>query len=63
LRWLFTAGELEVDGKSYIVPAKPAKAPKAKKQAKVKVPAKAEAKAAATNQRRLVRTKKLAKAA
>jgi hypothetical protein len=26
LRWIFTAGELEVDGKSYVVQAKPTKA-------------------------------------
>ena len=66
LRWLFTAGQLEVDGKIYIVPAKATKEPKPAKEAKGKFKAKIktqEAKAAATHQRRMVRTKKLAKRA
>jgi hypothetical protein len=59
LRWLFTAGELEVDGKSYVVQAKPAKVAKvAKKPTKAD---KAEPKAAALQKRRFVVTKKLAK--
>jgi hypothetical protein len=47
LRWLYTAGELEVDGKSYTPKVKE---PKAAKPAKVKAakPPKAEAKATAT---------------
>jgi hypothetical protein len=66
LRWIYTAGELEVDGKRYVVQAKPAKEPKAAKVAKVEKPkakAKAETKVAASRQRSLVRTKKLARAA
>ena len=60
LKWLFTTGELEVDGKSYTPKTKEpkaAKAPKAKPEAKAK---KAEVKAAATRKRSFVRTKKLA---
>jgi hypothetical protein len=63
LKWLYTAGELEVDGKSYTPKTKEpkaAKAPKAKPEPKAK---KSEVKAAATNQRRMVRTKKLKRAA
>ena len=59
LKWLFTTGELEVDGKSYTPNTKEpkaAKAPQAKPDAKVK---KAEVKAAATA-RSFVKTKKLA---
>ena len=66
LRWIYTAGELEVDGKRYIVQAKPAKEPKAAKVAKVEKPkakAKAETKVAATRKRSFVRTQKLKKAA
>ena len=61
LRWIYTAGELEVDGKSYVVQAK-AKEPKAAKAkvAKPKDKAKAEAKVAATRQRRFVKTKRAA---
>lgn len=73
LRWLYTGGQLEVDGKSYIVPAKepkakePAKEAKDKFKPKVKTAAKAEAKAqeakaAATHQRRMVKTKRLKRA-
>lgn len=68
LRWLFTAGQLEVDGKSYIVPAKPAKAPKAPtakepaKEGKGKFKAKVKpAQVAAARQRGHVKTKKLTK--
>ena len=43
IRWLFTAGELEVDGKSYTVQSKP-KAAKVPAKVKVKVEAKVEAK-------------------
>ena len=68
LRWLYTAGRLEVDGKSYVVQAKAPKAkpePKAKEvkvgkyaaRLKAKPEVKAEAKAEATHQRRMVRTK------
>jgi hypothetical protein len=57
LRWLYTAGELEVDGKSYVVQAKPAKAAK---KPKAKAEAKVEPKAAALQKRRFVRTKKVA---
>ena len=68
LRWIYTAGELAVDDKTYTVPvkepkAKPAKEVKGKFKAKVKAAAKPEAKAAATHQRRMVRTKKLTRAA
>jgi hypothetical protein len=75
LRWIFTAGQLEVDGKSYVVKAKPTKEPKAAKvkvakpEAKVetkpeaKAKAKAETKAAAMRKRSFVKIKKLAKAA
>jgi hypothetical protein len=69
LRSIFTAGQLAVDGKSYVVQAKPkAKAdPKPAKVAKVEKPAKAKAKAepqvAASRKRGFVKTKKLAKAA
>jgi hypothetical protein len=73
LRWLFTGGQLEVDGVSYTLPAKApkvAKAPTAKEPAKevkgkfkAKVKAKGEAKTAALRQRGLVRTKKLTKRA
>jgi hypothetical protein len=58
LRWLYTAGELEVDGKSYTVPAKtpkPVKAPKGKPEPKAK---KGETKVAALRQRTHVKTKK-----
>jgi hypothetical protein len=64
LKWLFTAGQLEVDGTSYQVPAKPAKEPKAPKvkvAKKVKAEPKAEPKVAALRKRNFVRTKKLAK--
>jgi hypothetical protein len=60
LKWLFTTGELEVDGKSYTPKTKEpkaAKAPQAKPEAKAK---KAEVKAAATRKRSFVKTKKLA---
>ena len=73
LKWLYTDGQLEVDGVSYVVQAKtpkaakatkePAKEAKGKFKAKIKVPAKAEAKAAATHQRRMVKTKALKRAA
>lgn len=67
LKWMYTAngGALEVDGKSYTVPAKPTKEPKPKAKAEAKPEAKAkkaEVKAAATHQRRMVRTKKLNRA-
>jgi hypothetical protein len=38
LRWLYTAGQLEVDGKSYVVQAKPAKEPKPAAKAKPEQP-------------------------
>jgi hypothetical protein len=63
LRWLFTGGELEVDGVSYTPKTKEpkaAKATKAKPEPKAK---KAEVKAAATHQRRMVKTKKLTRRA
>ena len=72
LRWLYTGGQLEVDGKSYIVPAKPTKAKvEAKPEAKVgkfaaRIKAKkAEPKAAVAvaRQRTHVKTKKLKRAA
>jgi hypothetical protein len=78
LRWIYTAGELEVDGKSYVVQAKPkAKAePKAAKVAKVEKPARkrvstelltaalrATKPEAASRQRSLVRTQKVKRAA
>jgi hypothetical protein len=78
LRWLYTAGQLTVDDKTYIVPAKEpkvAKAPTAKEPAKEtkgkfkpKVKAKAEAKTqeaktAALRQHVHVKTKKLTRAA
>jgi hypothetical protein len=68
LRWLYTAGQLEVDGKSYIVPAKEpkaAKVPTAKepaKEAKGKFKPKVKA-AAALRQHVHVKTKKLTKRA
>jgi hypothetical protein len=71
LRWLYTAGQLTVDDKTYIVPAKAPKAkpePKAKEvkvgkyAARLKAP-KPEVKATATHQRRMVRTKRLKRAA
>jgi hypothetical protein len=60
LRWLYATGQLEVDGKSYTPKVKEPKAAKATKK-----PVKAEAKveAAATHQRRTVRTKRLARKA
>lgn len=70
LRWLYTGGELEVDGKSYIVPVKPTKkveAPKAEATKPAKeVPAakvKTEPKVAAAKKQSAVRTKKLSRAA
>jgi hypothetical protein len=70
LRWLYTAGELEVDGVSYVVQAK---APKAKPEPKAKevkvgkyaarLKAKPKVKAEAAHQRRMVRTKRLKRAA
>jgi hypothetical protein len=65
LKWMFTAngGALEVDGVSYTPKTKEpkaVKAPKAKPEPKAKKP---EGKAAATHQRRMVRTKKLTKRA
>jgi hypothetical protein len=62
LRWLYTAGQLEVDGKSYIVPAKPTKEPKPAKEGKGKFKPKVKA-AAALRQRGHVKTKKLTKRA
>jgi hypothetical protein len=61
LRWMFTAGELEVDGKSYTPKTKEPKAPKA---SKAKTP-KPEAKAATAAVRKATpkRTQKLRKAA
>jgi hypothetical protein len=56
LRWLYTAGQLEVDGKSYTPRTAPKKAPKPKAQPK----AKAEAKAVATRQRAHVKTRRAA---
>jgi hypothetical protein len=74
LRWIYTAGELAIDGTSYVVQAKPAK-PKAPKVEAPKVEPKPEAKpapkftgkpkakVAASSKRSLVRTKKPARAA
>jgi hypothetical protein len=61
LRWLYTAGELEVDGKSYTPRTAPKKAPKptAPKPKAVKAEAKAPA-TAATRQRAHVKTRKAA---
>jgi hypothetical protein len=58
LRWMFTADELEVDGKSYTPKTKEpkAKAPKPKAEPT----GKAEAKAVATRQRAHVKTKRAA---
>jgi hypothetical protein len=66
LRWIYTAGQLAVDGKSYTVQAKPAKEPKAAKVEKAKAKAEAkkpETKAAAMRKRSFVRTQKLKRAA
>jgi hypothetical protein len=69
LRWLFTSGELSVDGTSYVVqakaskPAKPEPAKAEKPKAKVKIEPKAEPRTAASRKRSLVRTKKPARAA
>jgi hypothetical protein len=57
LKWMYTAGELEVDGKSYVVQAKP-KATKAEPKTKNKIEPKAEPRTAASIKRVLVRTKK-----
>ena len=63
LRWLYTAGQLEVDGKSYVVQAKPKAEPKpepVKPEApKAKTKNEAKAKVAASRKQSLVRTKKL----
>jgi hypothetical protein len=67
LRWLYTAGQLEVDGKSYIVPAKEpkaAKVPTAKEPAKeAKGKFKPKVKAAAARKHSFVKTKALKRAA
>jgi hypothetical protein len=66
LKWLYTAGNLEVDGTSYVVQAKAPKAakveaPKAEKpKVKTKTEAKPEPRTAAASKRRLVRTKRAA---
>jgi hypothetical protein len=56
LKWMFTAGRLEIDGKSFAVKAKAAK-PKA--EPKAAKPTKAETKVAATRQRQHRRTQRL----
>jgi hypothetical protein len=69
LRWIYTAGQLEVDGVSFTLPVKAPKAakaptakePKVAKETKGKY--KPKVKAAALRQRGLVRTKKLKRAA
>jgi hypothetical protein len=62
LRWLYTAGELEVDGKSYTPKTKEPKAPKAKAVKPPKAEAKATATAAARKSAQR-RTQKLKRAA
>jgi hypothetical protein len=57
LKWMYTAGELEVDGKSYTPKTKEPKPAKATKAKAVKP----ETKVAATRKRSFVRTKKLTK--
>jgi hypothetical protein len=74
LKWLYTAGELEVDGTSYVVQAKPkpakVEAPKAEPKPEAPKPEaqkpepkfkpKVKAKVAASSKRSLVRTKRAA---
>jgi hypothetical protein len=67
LRWLYTAGQLEVDGVSFTLPVKQpkaAKAPTAKEPAKeVKGKFKPKVKAAAARKHSFVKTKALKRAA
>jgi hypothetical protein len=61
LKWMYTAGELEVDGKSYVVQTKPKATkpePKVEPKTKTKIETKAEPRTAASTKRVLVRTKK-----